>query len=493
VRLKSMMALAFLLIATSGMAFDGGEHRHLSNIALRIALARAHCLPTEVRSDIEKLITDEAVERNQSFGDLVAFADYVKDASPIFDAPDHHYPGPSAHAKIDWQHLEELRSERLRFLQAATINENHFQTLARVTHLLNHSAAIAEARDHHWMRSLLLEAYALHFIEDSFAPGHIATARGGIADFVAMGIHDKYNARGLQFRFDANAELLSIARFVSESKTDFEPKQATADEPRLDIAAFDQLEQAMTDGQTVTFVGDSRLRMQPVQAAFIAAVAALSLSEVLCTHANVAFAKVSECAAGDIECATDHAADPKRLAKPLGGAYTQKVGPVQAFLPGEILFLTLQSAANPARRGNSFEGFVGTRSFAVETMLLAASSSGYTRRSFAPSLFLGYARGFGPGAGASAWTTRVIVPIPRTNLQLSGAQVLGRSRYRYSPGYAFSFEAGFGLVFARLGVERSRNTTPLGRSTSSQMYTFGITAVVPGRTALGFASRKLRR
>ena len=47
--------------------------------------------------------------------------------------------------------------------------------------------------------ALVYSAFAIHFLEDFFAPGHIRAPRSSLHDAAAMNIHDRFNRRGQCF------------------------------------------------------------------------------------------------------------------------------------------------------------------------------------------------------------------------------------------------------------------------------------------------------
>jgi len=464
---KAAAAILMIFVTRYVFAFSGDEHIYVSNLALRIALARATHLKPAVREELTKFTVTE----KHSFGDVVALADQIKDEAPIFDVATHQCP--KTFDDVDWDHFERLGKETLRSLQAKSLNENHFQSLALATHLAAHHAAIGEARNDRWIRALLFEAYALHHIEDFLSPGHVATARAGMADFVAIGLHDKYTDRGLDFRFDGDLRLLQIAEDAARlPASDFMPvaKMRKSTDLVLTSDDFTKLAEAMRKKSDPLphFLGDSHLHEQKIQAAFVVVIAALSLEEVLFDYAGDAFAEYCWQWRGQKQpdCAQMLPQNRRwsmlRVAQIPGGRYEAVVPPVQFFVPGEVLFVTLQNAVNPDEDVNNREGgLVGTRDLHIEALLFAIPevSKRQVVRTFAPSVLVGYRRGVGPGPSSHAAQARLIAPIPRTNLLLSYSRAfeLGGRRGQAESGV---LEAGFGFLFVRIGAQRNREKGP---------------------------------
>jgi len=480
--LKTLTAALSLFVAMAAFAFSGPEHVAISNLALSIA-AREHpsALPLD---ELEQWTNHE----QETFGDVVALVDRVKDAAPIFDT--HAHRNPLRYGEIDWNHLRALHGQQLRSLQAKSLNENHFQSLALASHLSMHRAAIGEARGRPTVRALLFEAYALHHLQDFLSPGHVATARAGLADFVAIGLHDKYTARGLWFQFEKNERLIELAQFVAGNFTNAELQEAGLG---FDAETFRTLGTAMERGTREHFLGDSHLHTKQLQAAFVTIITAASIAEVL-GHGGDAFdgycwewgRSTTRCAEGP-----RNAKGMLHAAQIAGGGYDDVVRPLQFFLPGELLFVTLQNAVNPDRNTRGLErgAQVGERAVELETLVAAVPQAASIP--FAPALLAGYARKVGPGPAGQSVHVRVIVPIPRTNLQLSGARYLDLER-RSRSAYGVMLEAGFGFLFLRFGAQQNHNDVLGGRVNRSLVYTFGLSGIVPGRTVLHGAGSLFR-
>lgn len=469
------------MLAPPVLAFSGAEHIAVSNLALNLAIQRAEA-EGKIKATEAAELRRWIAKHGKTFGDVVALVDQIKDVSPLFDTAKHQHL--NCHADVDWDYLESLPGQWLRSLQAKSLNENHFQSLALSSHLAYHHAAVGEGRRKQWARALFLEAYALHHLEDFLSPGHVATARAGTADFVAIGLHDKYTDRGLQFRFARDEELVRIAKFAAS-------QGAHDDTLELDHAAFGELANAMEQGQERRFVGDSHLHKQHVQAAFVTVLAARSIEEVLFDDSDV-FADYSWTFGRRKTAGSTTASNPGMLhrAEIVGGAYKANIRPIQFFIPGELLFVTLHNAVNPDKEAMDFEGGpIGLRALTVEAVVAAIpQTSGIP---LAPTLLVGYSRSVGPRPRGRFGSMRLIVPIPRTNLQLSGARLLDLD-HRSRDGYGGALQAGFGFLFVGVGVEQDRNEVRGGRVNRQLVYTFDLTGILPMRTIIHGSSNFVR-
>ena len=200
--------LAVLLSATAD-AFEYSEHRDVSNegfarartyIEQKYAACSAACCVKEFRSfDGESPFSSKSV----TFGDLVALVDYVTDPNDFlyrrgFDPVD---------PRVGLNFLNEdlvrtLKTKTFQALHAAHNDRNHFQDRALSSFWTWHRVArqVASARGGGDLRlALVYSAFAIHFLEDFFAPGHIRAPRSSLHDAAAMNIHDRFNRRGQCF------------------------------------------------------------------------------------------------------------------------------------------------------------------------------------------------------------------------------------------------------------------------------------------------------
>jgi len=87
---------------------------------------------------------------------------------------------------------------------AAHQNTSHFEACAAAKYNALHHLAIELATESGQARpraeslfvAFAAEAVALHFLQDSFAPGHLLTPRGGSTDIIGRGIHNTHNRNG---------------------------------------------------------------------------------------------------------------------------------------------------------------------------------------------------------------------------------------------------------------------------------------------------------
>jgi hypothetical protein len=70
-----------------------------------------------------------------------------------------------------------------------------------------HDSTASRALERGVALALVYNAFADHYLEDLFAPGHIASPRGGLNEPVAGGLHNYHNKRGAYFRPTGAARL----------------------------------------------------------------------------------------------------------------------------------------------------------------------------------------------------------------------------------------------------------------------------------------------
>jgi hypothetical protein len=476
--LRTACFFTMVLIATSAAAFDFEEHKYISNVALRIAVSDPRVSPA-ARELAALLTTRACVNDNKSFGDLAGLADYVTD-------PNRFFTGSSSVSDPEWHHINKMKGNIFRWAQASHSNENHFQHLALISHYNNHQTAIAEAQRAKWMRALIFEAYALHFIEDFLSPGHVATRRSGMPDFVAVGLHDRFGARGLDFQLTKDQGLIDLATMIAngELAVDFssQEKSRFTLEPR-DYAA---LAESVGNEATLRLHGDSTLgnRENRVQAALLTLLAARSLLETLVPTSD-------ESAFRDYQWGKENVSI-------LYGTYKIRWRTVSWYKPGEILILGHENAYVPGRRSDVPEGRWG---LLAETLVFSMPPIEFKTkgrlpyrswRALSPAIVAGASRTFGPESTTSYYG-RLIVTIPHTNLQFSTKA--GTRRYGLRGGgsqtlpiVGFAFEGGFSFIFVRFGGEWERHDISIAGQRDRLFLSTGISGFVPGR----FVAQKIR-
>jgi hypothetical protein len=149
-----------------------------------------------------------------SYGEMVSFVDYVLDPIRLMSRAAGTGGLPRCPNDLDEDFLSRLRNRLTLQLFAAKGDDSHFQEQAMMSWWLWHRQAVLAAAygdaarqgsptgNERFFSGLLMNAISNHYLEDSFAPGHIFTPREG-HDFAAMSMHDFYNRQGACFAIDA--------------------------------------------------------------------------------------------------------------------------------------------------------------------------------------------------------------------------------------------------------------------------------------------------
>jgi len=269
---SALVAVVLFVIGPRvALAFSGPEHRDLSNLALRAALA-SDAGSNEIRDEAERLLCEPACAG--TFGELVAAVDGFSD--------------PQQHLAIAkaWDAVRDRQKEPLFHLIALHRNSTHFQGEALTHYATNHANAIEVAKSNPVL-ALYREAVALHFLEDALSAGHILTPRRGMPNAVSGSLHDATNHSGAFVEFDDAA---AWERILGLLKTiDPRPPGSSVlfakDPPEMTLHAteVDALAKNLASVCRETFYGDALLNSSKASAQKVAmlALATQSLIDVL--------------------------------------------------------------------------------------------------------------------------------------------------------------------------------------------------------------------
>jgi hypothetical protein len=504
-------ALGGLLFSARAHAFDYEEHKYVSNVGFRIAVdaAGAQC----PKSELLELVSTNAIGKNRSFGDLVGLVDYLHGVEEVLVRQGESDSLLKSFDDIDWQHLEEEKGDSLRFLQAAHGNESHFQLNALMAHWNHHKDAVLLARDG-LFHALVLEAYGLHFLEDFHAPGHVATTRGVLPDYVSIAVHEKFNAAGLDFKImDEDGELRRLAEIaMSLDMRDLQlAQQDVPDKLPLSAADFKGLQSALAGGSQ-RFLGDSLLRRNKIQAAYLAILVARSVGEVLAAGCPATSGAVAEGSAGRTGFKPLWCLGFYSKASTCGRGASGKKGPLFraetsfgkygdknnnflgfVFKPADVLLFSYYNEFSQAR---GIQGHAGSSELVVESLLMSFLPSKFVHVDedapykpalqrfgfFAPSLLYGFAHTTGDN-NSYGYHARLLLAIPRIDLQASVSYGIryyaigGRTTRAYPLGYGL--EAGFGFLLLHLGINDEFTRSPVtGDLKARRLIRGGMTFVL---------------
>jgi len=485
------------LVPVPALAFNGREHTDVSNMALRIALALAErrcsakgaadqCLCSLAGSkDVVDLASADAFAGGRTFGHLVALVDQIGGPESYFTSGHANGTLPAQVKDIDWRHIALLRKNPFANLQALHLNEGHFQDEALLRHLLWHQAAISAAREGRLASGLVFEAYADHFFEDFFAPGHIVTPRASSGDMSSIAVHDKFNKQVFLFSVEPSIakKLVEMIAAVDEVDLTAVPTELVVSGPELD-ALWEDLDA----GHPVAMKGDGFLKERGEQTAFLAFVVALSIQELFESSCGAAqsgafssyrwkWPPVDELSVGNAIGHYDLKSSRFRTAD----AQVIYVPPMNVLVPS----ISLESF--PRGKVQQIRPIVN-----LETMLLTVFLPEYVnngkRQSLEPVFFQSPAVLLG---GSFAWDQnyqaygagwRTIYPIPRLDSQLSlaaGALYLTGRQSWLRPRIGIKAETGLGMLFLNFGVGYDHFIDSAQRLHSGLVLSSGASFVLP--------------
>lgn len=448
-------------------AFTYEEHCQASNDAL--ALATRYALSTPELAAALNPVHVERLRRlskgpcnprsPETYGDFVALADYALTPVEYYAyVPNRHTPLVFSDDELPWSSIEAMGNWRLQNLRSAHINEDHFEERALLSQFIWHETAIHfSAARRQLVTALLLNAFADHFLQDFFAPGHIHTPRRRLHDVTALGRHDDINRKGERY-YPANVEdLVPLLRLAPPSIA----AACAGERPAPCLCAL----------QDSGFVagGDGRLGELRTQRMFVVLVTARSILDVLESFArsvaqsSFRTAKWHESEYVDTiaeytlsDGTRRRVVERYRRSAAAGISY----GEFRAEWALNVVELAVgisvgHQAIISHGRESAAVGSVG-----LEFAMYAADGrpSGPPRRRGEASfrqmgVGLGYTLFYGDGRPMHGLGLRLILPLTEINTQLSvGANARRQSLQSLTWGVHAMAEMGFGVAFLGVGV-----------------------------------------
>jgi hypothetical protein len=244
------LLLGGLLMAASCLAhaFDSWEHKQLGDLAYHIAID-VYCKhnqnlePCKSRYSAEKnglnqlydpLLTDlphgayHKQAHRTSYGDVVMCVDYFltpdkliagrerslissnnqkmgPDGLPLPDEAPVLFPTLRSQLDLDEGSRCKDELDNLEGARAGHVNHTHFQAELLVAQRHNHIIALSmRTMEDNLFSALVMNAVSDHFLQDSFAPGHISTWRSRLTDLAANAYHDRVNRKGWDAAINAD-------------------------------------------------------------------------------------------------------------------------------------------------------------------------------------------------------------------------------------------------------------------------------------------------
>jgi hypothetical protein len=205
-RMKLLWFAALLGIQCVCAAFEGDEHEALGQMASRVALRE---LERSCRNEAGKEraiqflkhLTDDR-KTNATYGRIIRAVDYLKDNYPLLhsSATSSGWPADPTVMEVRLPSMSSFQN----FVGATHLNHDHFQGRLLYSYWFWHRQAVEIAAEGNLWAALLMNAYADHFLQDMFAPGHLAAPRDeGSHDLHALMLHDHFNKNGLIYRLNS--------------------------------------------------------------------------------------------------------------------------------------------------------------------------------------------------------------------------------------------------------------------------------------------------
>jgi len=221
------LVLALAMAASGAGAFEAWEHERLGNLAFHLA-RQIHCQANPQRPPCDQLAAhifdplDPEPTGNGahlSYGMVSRCVDFFltpekmiaghedriffggKDYKPRAQLGGAVPRNPADYFGINWsKHCEDVLFNPAA-THAAHSNHAHFQAELVTSQHLYHFLAINISRDGNPFGALFINGIADHYLNDFFAPGHIATFRSHMSDIYSNAVHDSINHGGARLRF----------------------------------------------------------------------------------------------------------------------------------------------------------------------------------------------------------------------------------------------------------------------------------------------------
>lgn len=260
-----------LLGSSQAPGFDTPEHVWISNRAMCFALELRRLEPARSDADcadaspdsVLRCLAADHLASHVSYGELVAYPDYVSRPDALVA------PGREGMRRISSAQVRDKVAPGSWGYWALTEmlrNSHHFRQEALTGYREGHRRALDAARSRGdgtgLAEALALNAYADHFLQDFFAPGHMTEEALGKSFMGNARVHDRDNRQGRKFAIRERAWSRLLKRVFSDhwkeedaTRTVRRCFQADAVGP----STFESLQDELSQGRTIHLVGDGDL------------------------------------------------------------------------------------------------------------------------------------------------------------------------------------------------------------------------------------------
>lgn len=304
-----------LCLGPPAHAFSGWEHETMSQVSLLVASNYA-CGSVGASSNATQRMAimretigtfyqglPEAPEGGKhpspsiTYGEISLLADYMKDTYDMLHLPQSRVNLPTDARTSNLPYLRSLLHSGSGVVSLASASHeaySHFQGRAMDAFCVHHKLAIIAAAEHNLWGALMLSAYANHFLQDTFASGHILTPRDANAhDLDVALLHDDFNNQGLNYVIEAPRQLTQVAdtaRAFIRTTTKHWPSQDG--KPRhvlsLEDDAMDNLCARLASESRIDVFcrGDDKLTVSNLQPAVLMVYCSRAIADVLETYVS---------------------------------------------------------------------------------------------------------------------------------------------------------------------------------------------------------------
>jgi hypothetical protein len=219
--LRMLLLSVFLLsiVPDPSHAMSSEEHRLISRNALLVSVAYAQKNNLIDGDEAARLKACFTGNDDMNYGRLSEIVDDVTDPSKFMKLY-----GPEADAVhgVDCAGAKAMLTSRkvtlINRLMASKYNEDHFQekTLTKFKEFNDLAQFYALRGNLAW--ALVVNAFASHYLEDFFAPGHVLTPRTEVNNISARALHDILDKEGAKIGVRMSPELAGYLDVIREMK-----------------------------------------------------------------------------------------------------------------------------------------------------------------------------------------------------------------------------------------------------------------------------------
>jgi hypothetical protein len=219
--LRMILLSVFLLSMIPGQSYgmSSEEHGLISRNALLVSVEYARKTGLINEDEAKSLRACFTQNDDMNYGRLSEIVDDVTDPSKFMKLY-----GPEADAchGMDCAGARAMLKARkvtlINRLMASKYNEDHFQekTLTKFREFNDLAQLYALRGNLAW--ALVVNAFAAHYLEDFFAPGHVLTPRTEVNNISARALHDILDKEGAKISVKMTPELMGYLDVIKEMK-----------------------------------------------------------------------------------------------------------------------------------------------------------------------------------------------------------------------------------------------------------------------------------